>query len=501
MTSSRAVALLAAVLFLFYSNSYAQRTIGTQGLMLDDGSMNGTIHFSSPTTILSSYSIKLPSSQGAAGYTFVNDGAGNLSWQPAASGLFWTTTGNVLTGATPQTPAQYFGSVNNYDVVFYSNNTEKMRIGAAGHLLPAANQDLGSIASPWRTVYATDAYYLDGNPWLYDGPGGLMGNTFVGNTQNTVNTGTLNTFVGMSSGSANTSGVANTFSGFNSGKSNTSGNSNAFYGTSAGLFNTTGNNNAFLGAGAGISNTTGLNNTFVGSFTAPLNTTGTNNTCVGDNANFVNPSGNGNTDVGESAGFNNNGASGTTFIGTESGVTNTTGSNNTLLGAGSDLNTGNLSNATAIGANAIVSSSNALVLGSINGLNGATADVNVGIGVAAPQTRLDIRGDIALRQTTLPALAAGNNNNLAIGNFSYIRISSNAGGSTITGISGGVDGKIVIILNTANNLTIADLNGASAAANQIQTLSGANLTTVGPGMITLIYDATVSNWIVMAFQP
>jgi hypothetical protein len=38
-----------------------------------------------------------------------------------------------------------------------------------------------------------------------------------------------------------------------------------------------------------------------------------------------------------------------------------------------------LTNATAIGANAVVSANNALVLGSINGVNGATASTNVGI--------------------------------------------------------------------------------------------------------------------------
>ena len=56
-----------------------------------------------------------------------------------------------------------------------------------------------------------------------------------------------------------------------------------------------------------------------------------------------------------------------------------------------DVGADNLTNATAIGANAIVSTSNSLVLGSINGVNGATADTNVGIGTTAPQTRLQVR--------------------------------------------------------------------------------------------------------------
>ena len=39
-----------------------------------------------------------------------------------------------------------------------------------------------------------------------------------------------------------------------------------------------------------------------------------------------------------------------------------------------------LTNASAIGANAYVSASNTMVLGSVNGLNGATADTQVVIG-------------------------------------------------------------------------------------------------------------------------
>jgi hypothetical protein len=48
---------------------------------------------------------------------------------------------------------------------------------------------------------------------------------------------------------------------------------------------------------------------------------------------------------------------------------------------------------TAIGANALVTNSNSLVLGSINGVNLATADTNVGIGTTAPEQRLHINGN------------------------------------------------------------------------------------------------------------
>jgi trimeric autotransporter adhesin len=75
-------------------------------------------------------------------------------------------------------------------------------------------------------------------------------------------------------------------------------------------------------------------------------------------------------------------------------VSNTTGSSNSLFGAYTDVSADNLTNATAIGARAYVSASNALVLGQINGVNNATANTNVGIGVTAPLYRLHVNGII-----------------------------------------------------------------------------------------------------------
>jgi len=85
-----------------------------------------------------------------------------------------------------------------------------------------------------------------------------------------------------------------------------------------------------------------------------------------------------------------------TALGALSGLTNDssdmTGTNNTFLGIGTAISTGTVSNATAIGANADVAESNALVLGSINGVNGATASTNVGIGTTTPLAALDVAG-------------------------------------------------------------------------------------------------------------
>jgi hypothetical protein len=103
-------------------------------------------------------------------------------------------------------------------------------------------------------------------------------------------------------------------------------------------------------------------------------------------------------------------------VGSFAGVTGTqananqTGASDTFLGANSgpgvDGTTTPINNATAIGANAVVGESNALVLGSINGVNGATSSVNVGIGTATPQTTLDVNGPVRSAPTAFASLPA-----------------------------------------------------------------------------------------------
>jgi len=173
--------------------------------------------------------------------------------------------------------------------------------------------------------------------------------------------GLNNLFAGVGAGQNNTTGINNTFFGPSAGLSNTMGNNNSFFGSSAGRLSTTGIYNSFFGVGAGYDNT-GDYNSFFGAGAGGQNTLGTSNTFVGDIA----------------------------------GQSNTTGSYNTAIGVVADVGSGNLTNATAIGANAAVGQSNSLVLGSINGVNGATADTNVGIGTTSPIERLHVGGNAYL---------------------------------------------------------------------------------------------------------
>ena len=166
------------------------------------------------------------------------------------------------------------------------------------------------------------------------------------------------------------------FAGENAGL-NSTGAQNAFFGGSAGAANLTGSFNGFFGSRAGLSNTTGQGNSFFGESSGRANTTGSDNSFYGINSGRV-ATGSFNTFVGSGADFINISPS---------------GNRNTLLGANAKILTGGMfspDNATAIGANAQVDQANSLVLGSINGVNGATADTKVGIGTTGPTAKLSV---------------------------------------------------------------------------------------------------------------
>lgn len=142
----------------------------------------------------------------------------------------------------------------------------------------------------------------------------------------------------------------------------------------------------------------------------------------GDPAPLGNDAGFGHTSLGSEAGRRDGGRH-NSFFGRAAGYNVTSGSGNTALGAltmvnggVSNRNTavgslahgtqsptsdctslgyqagpqGALTNSTALGSKATVTTSNSLVLGSVNGVNGATTDVNVGIGTTAPARALHI---------------------------------------------------------------------------------------------------------------
>jgi hypothetical protein len=246
-------------------------------------------------------------------------------------------------------------------------------------------------------------------------------------------TGNSNTAVGHVALYFNTSGNANTAVGDNALLSNTTGESNTAVGYFAAQSVTTGLGDTAVGESALNAVTTGTDNTAVG-HRAIFTGTGKRNTSVGKdsqccgalyfddtgighdamagldwenylldvfiNTNFTGSgntalgrsslvgltTGNNNTVAGMLAGGSFSSGSNNVAVGFQAGVTaadanrNTSGSNNTWIGYNSGPGTATqLTNSTAIGSNALVSTSNALVLGG----TGQFA-VRVGIGTTTP---------------------------------------------------------------------------------------------------------------------
>jgi len=252
----------------------------------------------------------------------------------------------------------------------------------------AANFNIAGTGN--ATVFDAANQYNIGGSRVLSVPG--SNNTFAGVSSGTSNTtGARNALFGKSAGFANTQGADNSFFGYQAGLSNNTGNFNSFFGGSAGLHTTVGDQNAFFGESAGQANTTGNNNAFFGK-SAGFNSNADSNSFFGFSSGSANQTGIGNSFFGFSSGLANQGGAGNTFIGRSSGGTNVSGSRNTLIGDSANLGASNLINASAIGALSFVASSNSLVLGSINGINGSTADTNVGIGTTSPSTRLHVKG-------------------------------------------------------------------------------------------------------------
>jgi hypothetical protein len=221
--------------------------------------------------------------------------------------------------------------------------------------------------------------------------------------------GTDNWAVGFGAGQSITSGVHGTFIGRDAGWQTTIGDNNTFVGFRAGRVNISGSQNAYFGAYAG-SLAIGSQNSFFGV------DSGNQTTSAGANAFF-----------GFAAGYSTTIGSANVFVGPSAGYSNVTGVANTAVGANAGVGTGNLANATAIGNRALVTQNNSLVLGSINGINGALASTNVGIGTTAPNAKLHIvGGSIFIAQPNSLIITAPN------GSCWFITVSNAGALSTIS---------------------------------------------------------------------
>lgn len=109
-------------------------------------------------------------------------------------------------------------------------------------------------------------------------------------------------------------------------------------------------------------------------------------------------------------------------------------------------------------------------------------------------------GTLSLGETDI-ALVNGNNDNVAIGYATYVRISGPSAAFAVRGMINGERGRLVFLRNTvAFDMTLSNENAGSAAENRIITQTGADVTLTGVSSAVLLYDATSARWILIATQ-
>ncbi len=263
----------------------------------------------------------------------------------------------------------------------FSNTTGSYNTGSGTNTLYFNTSGGANTAVGYQALYSN----VSGNSNVATGVKALYSSTTISNTVAVGDSalyknssGTFNTAMGSKALFANTSGSSNTTVGYQSISTNTTGSRNSVLGDRALWVNTTGNDNSAMGYLALVNNTTGNNNSAFGSSAMTSNSTGSFNSAFGQQS-LPASSGNSNTAVGFKAGF-----------------TNGAGTRNSFLGDSANVVSVALTNATAIGWNARVDASNSIVLGSVNGVNGALATVNVGIGINTPTSTLHANGSLAV---------------------------------------------------------------------------------------------------------
>jgi len=107
---------------------------------------------------------------------------------------------------------------------------------------------------------------------------------------------------------------------------------------------------------------------------------------------------------------------------------------------------------------------------------------------------ITIDGSLATHATS-PAGMAATENDYAGATGSFARLTPNAAGSVVTGFAGGVDGRVLTIVNLGNaNLTLLHEDGGSAAGNRLLTKGGASVVMPADGIVSFLYDATTQRW-------
>ena len=103
------------------------------------------------------------------------------------------------------------------------------------------------------------------------------------------------------------------------------------------------------------------------------------------------------------------------------------------------------------------------------------------------------------------ALTGAGTHTLNPSNAVFVKLSALSPAGNLSGISGGEDGRFLILYNpttnTSNDLTIKHDDSNATAANRIYTMTGTDVVVDARGSAMFIYDAEADRWVVISVNP
>ncbi|HSK14170.1 MAG TPA: hypothetical protein VK907_13210, partial [Phnomibacter sp.] len=312
-------------------------------------------------------------------------------WQKlpnAAEG--WSLQGN----SGVDTLVNFIGTTDNVGLVFRVANQK------AGGIFPTGNNIFLGKGAGQSVLFNPNNFNGGHNTFIGADAGGNevagIGHTYIGSRAGINSSAQVgNTMVGYNAGATPLSGSFNTALGQDAGQI-TSGFRNVAIGALTGAIGP-GRENVMIGFNVGNFIQGGNGNVWIGNQVATGNFgispkfNSDNNVIIGDSAAHRTNGAQANVFIGKRSGFNSVSSRFNVFVGDSTGINNEAGNQNTFIGSKARASLSGYSNSTAIGANALVAGNNVMVLGGIEGINGATSDVNVGIGLTNPTRRFHIR--------------------------------------------------------------------------------------------------------------
>ena len=103
------------------------------------------------------------------------------------------------------------------------------------------------------------------------------------------------------------------------------------------------------------------------------------------------------------------------------------------------------------------------------------------------------------------AITGAGNHTLNPSNAVFVKLSALSAAGNLSGISGGEDGRFLILYNpttnTSNDLTIKHDDSNATAADRIYTMTGADVVVDARGSAMFIYDTEADRWVVISVNP